>query len=82
MALYIRDDAVDALAIELQKLTRAPTKTEAVREALQTAVDRKRSEVPLAERLARIRAEAEAAGLTPNPKFDQKAFFDEMWNDN
>jgi len=82
MALYIRDDAVDALAVELQRLTGASTKTEAVRQALQTALDDKRSEIPLVERLRQIRAEAAAAGLVPNPNFDQKAFFDEMWNDN
>lgn len=80
MALYIRDDAVDALAIELQRLTGAPTKTEAVRQALEAAIDDKRSEVPLLERLRQIRADAAAAGLVPNPNFDQKAFFDEMWD--
>lgn len=82
MALYIRDDAVDALAVELQQLTHAPTKTEAVRQALQTALDHKRSEIPLLEKLRQIRADAAAAGLVPNPKFDQKAFFDEMWDDD
>jgi len=82
MALYIRDDAVDALAVELQRLTGAPTKTEAVRQALQTALDGKRSEIPLLERLRQIRAEAAAAGLLPNPNFDQKTFFDEMWSDS
>lgn len=82
MALYIRDSDVDALATQLQALTRAPTKTEAVRQALQSALDRKRSETPLLERLQKIRADAAAAGLIPNPNFDQKAFFDQMWDDS
>jgi antitoxin VapB len=81
MALYIRDSEVDALAVRLQRLTDAPTKTEAVRRALENEIERKQSEIPLQERLARIRAGAEAAGLLPNPDFDQKAFFDKMWDD-
>jgi antitoxin VapB len=81
MALYIRDSEVDALAVELQQLTRAPTKTDAVRTALKNEIERSRAETPLKERLERIRAEARAQGLLPNPDFDQKAFFDKMWED-
>jgi antitoxin VapB len=81
VALYIRDSDVDALAVRLQELTNAPTKTEAVREALKSAIERKRSEIPLREQLARIREDAAAAGLIPNPDFDQKAFFDELSGD-
>jgi antitoxin VapB len=81
MALYIRDSEVDALAVELQQLTRAPTKTDAVRTALKNEIERSRAEIPLKERLVRIRAEARAQGLLPNPDFDQKAFFDKMWED-
>ncbi|MGV3552351.1 type II toxin-antitoxin system VapB family antitoxin [Rhizobium sp.] len=81
MALYIRDDAVDALAVRLQELTKAPTKTEAVRKALENEIERTNQEVPLLERLKRIREEAWASGLRPNPDFDQKAFFDELSGD-
>ena len=78
MALYIRDDAVDALAAHLQELTKAPTKTEAVRKALENEIERKRNETPLLERLRQIREDAWEKGLRPNPNFDQKAFFDEL----
>ncbi|UVC10646.1 type II toxin-antitoxin system VapB family antitoxin [Rhizobium sp. TH2] len=82
MALYIRDREVDALAERLQAMTNAPTKTEAVRRALESEIERKKSEIPLKERLQRIRAEARTKGLLPNPDFDQKAFFDDMWGEN
>lgn len=39
MPLYIKDDAIDRLARRYQALTKAPTKTEAVRLALQKALD-------------------------------------------
>lgn len=81
MALYIRDSEVDALAVRLQRLTNAPSKTEAVRRALQSEIERKRSEIPLKERLDRIKRDARARGLIPNPDFDQKAFFDAMWDE-
>lgn len=78
MALYIRDSDVDALATRLQEMTNAPTKTEAVRRALENEIERKRKEIPLKERLEKIREKAWAMGLRPNPDFDQKAFFDEL----
>ncbi|MDL2397411.1 type II toxin-antitoxin system VapB family antitoxin [Rhizobium mayense] len=80
MALYIRDAEVDSLAAEIQKLTNAPTKTEAVRQALKHELARARKELPLRERFARAKAMADALG--PNdPNFDMKAFTDEMWGD-
>jgi hypothetical protein len=39
MPLYIKDDAIDQLARRYQMLTQAPSKTEAVRKALQQALD-------------------------------------------
>lgn len=39
MPLYIKDDAIDRLARRYQMLTQAPSKTEAVRKALQQALD-------------------------------------------
>jgi antitoxin VapB len=39
MPLYIKDDAIDRLARRYQMLTRATSKTEAVRQALQQALD-------------------------------------------
>lgn len=77
MPLFIRDEEVDALVGEVQKLTKARTKTEVVRRALQNELARTRKTLPLRERLARAKALADAMG--PNdPTFDMKAFTDEM----
>ncbi|MCO0638131.1 type II toxin-antitoxin system VapB family antitoxin [Chelativorans salis] len=80
MPLFIRDDDVDALASELQKLTKARTKTEAVRVALQHEIERSRQSIPLAQRLAKLQDKAAALGL-PNPDFDMKKYTDKMWGD-
>jgi antitoxin VapB len=81
MPLYIRDDEVDALAVELKKLTRARSKTEAVRSALRHEIERNRGSVPLRDRLAKLQAKARRIGL-PNPDFNMKKFSDEMWGDD
>lgn len=81
MPLFIRDAEVDALAEEVQKLTKARTKTDAVRRALQNELARTRKALPLRQRLARAKALAHAMG--PNdPSFDMKSFTDEMWGDD
>lgn len=81
MALFIRDSDVDALAEELRRLTRAKTKTEAVRHALQARLDEVRRATPLRDRLAR--SKAMAARLGPgDADFDMKRFTDQMWGDN
>ena len=49
MPLYIKDDSIDALARRYQALTKAPTKTEAVRLALQKALDEELSKPALAD---------------------------------
>ncbi len=78
MPLYIRDDDVDALAIQVQAITGAPTKTEAVRLALQHEIARNRKATPLRERLAKAKALAESIGVR-DPAFNMKTFTDEMW---
>ncbi|AZN98860.1 histidinol dehydrogenase [Mesorhizobium sp. M9A.F.Ca.ET.002.03.1.2] len=80
MALFIRDAEVDALAEEVRKLTKAKTKTEAVRQALRTQLAQARRMLPVNERLARSKALADAMGLS-NPAFDMKAYTDEMWGE-
>jgi antitoxin VapB len=81
MALYIRDAEVDALAAELQKVTKARTKTEAVRRALQNELALARKAQPLRERLGRARALADAMGPS-DADVVLKAFADEMWAGN
>lgn len=80
MALFIRDAEVDALAEEVRRLTKAKTKTEAVRRALQAQLIAARRSLPLEERLARAKALADAAG-PGDPTFDMKKFTDEMWDE-
>ncbi len=80
MPLYIRDDDVDALAVKLQTIIGAPTKTEAVRLALQHEIARNRKATPLRERLVEAKALAQSIGPR-EPAFDMKAFSDEMWGD-
>jgi antitoxin VapB len=81
MPLYIKDDEVDALAAELQSISGARSKTEAVRTALQNEIKRKRKEIPLAERIAKLQQRVAAMGPS-DPNFDMKKFSDEMWGDN
>lgn len=80
MALFIRDDAVDHLAAEVQKALKTPTKKEAVRLALQNELERARRERPLAEVVADLQARVAALG-PGDPDFDMKKFTDEMWGD-
>jgi antitoxin VapB len=81
MALFIRDAEVDALAEEVRKLTKARTKTEAVRRALQAQLAQVRRALPVRERLVRSKALADAMGPS-DPTFDMKAYTDEMWGES
>jgi antitoxin VapB len=49
MPLYIKDDAIDRLARRYQALTQASSKTEAVRRALQKALDEELAKPALEE---------------------------------
>lgn len=80
MALFIRDAEVDALAEELRRLTKARTKTDAVRRALRAQLAEARRALPLRARLERAKALADAMG-PGDPEFDMKAYTDEMWGD-
>ncbi|TWF56797.1 type II toxin-antitoxin system VapB family antitoxin [Neorhizobium alkalisoli] len=82
MALSLDDDSIDRLAEQAQKILKAPSKADAIRQALERVVEAKQdnppAERPLAERLQTIRDRYQAMG-TPDPAFDEKAFVDEMW---
>jgi antitoxin VapB len=86
MPLYVRDERVNQLAEQARKILNAPTKTDAIRQALERVVveqtkvsdEAGKSEPSLAERLQAIREQYLTMG-TPNPDFDEKAFLDEMW---
>lgn len=78
MPLYVKDDAVDDLAIKYQKAIGARSKTDAVRKALKDALAATHSEKSVLEEIAEIQAEFAALGPV-DPNFDQKAVADELW---
>lgn len=78
--LFIRDETVNALAIEAMKLTGAVNKTEAVRAALQAAIRASKDQVPLSERIEAARALADRIGAV-DPSYDAKADSDAMWGE-
>jgi len=82
MSLYIRDAAVDALAKKVQKTINAPSKTEAVRRALENELQRAKDSIPLRDRVRIIQNEfAAILGAKPEP-FDMKKFSDELYEDD
>jgi antitoxin VapB len=79
MPLYIKDDEVDALASELQSLSGAATKTEAVRTALKDAIKRKRArKTSILKAIRQAQARAAAMGVRPGSDFDMKEFMDDL----
>lgn len=80
MALFIRDDEVNALAAELQKATGSATKKDAVRLALRNELERAKRKRPLADVVAELQEKVAAMGPS-DPNFDMKRFTDEMWGD-
>ena len=71
MSLYIRDPDVAALAAKLQDLTGSRTRTEAVRLALQQAIERANAKRSFAQRNAYVLEMADALGST-NPSSTPK----------
>ena len=80
MALYIRDDTVDDLAVKVMRATGAKTKTDAVRDALKAQLEAVKSETSLVDKIKA--AQSIAAEIGPvDPNFDMKTYTDEMWGD-
>lgn len=80
-ALFIRDEAVNTLAVEAMKLTGADNKTEAVRAALQAAIMAAKNQIPLMKRIEAARKIAEQIGPL-DPDYDAKADADALWGDS
>ena len=80
MALYIKDDTVDDLAIQYMKASGANSKTAAVRKALSEALASVQAKVPLMEQLAKVQAQADTIGPVDSD-FDLKVFADDLWGD-
>lgn len=82
MPLYVRDERVNQLAEQAQKILKAPTKTDAIRQALERVVQEDEMRPPLAERLEKLRCRHNMPTYDTLEPFDEKAFLDEMWGDN
>jgi len=88
MPLYVRDERVNQLAEQARKILNAPTKTDAIRQALERVVENSPAadeEAPrpsLRERLERIRAKYDMPPYESLEPFDEKAYLDEMWGDD
>jgi antitoxin VapB len=80
MRLYVRDERLNQLAEQAQKILKAPTKTDAIRQTLERVVEAEEQRPPLAERLENIKRRYRAMG-TDDPDFNQETFLDEMWGD-
>ena len=78
MPLFIKDPDVAEMAERLRKLTSARTKTEAVRQALKSALKAAMDEPSLSDSLRAAVDIARRIGPS-DPEFDQKRFSDEMW---
>ncbi len=81
MPLYVRDERVNQLAEQAQKILKAPTKTDAIRQALERVVEADEQRPPLAERLEKLRAKYNMPAHDSLEPFDEKAFLDDMWGD-
>jgi antitoxin VapB len=77
MPLYVKDREVDRLVLEVQRLTKAPSKAEAVRRALTHEIERARGKQSVSERLVEAVRMAGEIGAD-NPNFDMKAYSDEL----
>jgi antitoxin VapB len=88
MPLYVRDERVNQLAEQAQKILNAPTKTDAIRQALERVVEKGSdtekadTEPSLRQRLDKLRKEFDMPDYASLPPFDEKAFLDEMWGEN
>jgi antitoxin VapB len=87
MPLYVRDERVNQLAEQARKILNAPTKTDAIRQALERVVDRppapdQQLKSSLRERLDKLRQEFDMPAYSSLPPFDEKAFLDEMWGND
>lgn len=78
MPLYVRDDEIAALTNEIQQITKAKTKTEVLRKALQHELMLVRKSMPASNRFAQVHALADTVGEASSD-FDMKTYTDEMW---
>ena len=80
MSLYIRDKGVGELARKAQRLLKTPTKTEAVRQALEREIERAERKPPLRERFRYIQEAVRRIG-PDDPGIEMKKFMAKGWDD-
>lgn len=76
MPLYVRDEAVNDLAVRLASIT-GQNKTDAVRSALELALAKQADKKSLAQRLAALQQRARSLGLVADG-YDDKPLMDEL----
>lgn len=80
MPLYIKDDAIDLLARRYQAAINAPSKTDAVRRALQNAIEEQQAMMSLPEiALAHCRSLKQRSDVLKSKPAD-KAFRDSLYD--
>lgn len=79
MPLYIKDDAIDLLARQYQAAINAPSKTEAVRRALQNAMDERLGRETLPEFAVAFCRALKRKSNAANAKPADKAFRDSLY---
>ena len=78
MPLYIKDPEVAHLAEDAVKVLGAANKTEAVRQALRSAIAAAKARIPLSERIKAAQTLIDAIGQR-NPDYDHKRDMDDLW---
>lgn len=80
MPLYIKDDGIDQLARRYQAAIKAPSKTEAVRQALQHALEEKLGKPTLPEIAAAFCRDLKLRAKTEKGLAADKAFRDSLYD--
>jgi len=79
--LFIKDEEVNRMATKLQKLTKAKSKTQAVKHAIEQALIEAQGEAPMRKQIEKAKTIVQEMGDHVDTEFNQKAFSDELWGD-
>ncbi|MCY0096194.1 type II toxin-antitoxin system VapB family antitoxin [Hoeflea ulvae] len=82
MALFIKDESVDALAERYQAAIKAKTKTEAVRQALERALGEPGVKQNYVDRGVAWSKAFNARTKRSETEYDEKAFIDNLYEDD
>jgi antitoxin VapB len=80
MSLFIRGEEVNALARQVQKATKAKSKTEAVKNALRNELERAGKPITLQSRIKKYQQMTRDLG-PDNRDTNLKDFMDDMWGE-